>query len=133
MYLAQLKAERAAFNAANPPTSIATAASDQDIEDFAAGLSAYFDKALPHCLLYPEERAQARAALAGGALPSAIYGAEHLLRLLAKLPELLPAVPGMQQEHLDLFRQRLDGVVALLQDRFDELFVDPARAYVAPA
>ena len=62
----------------------------------AAGLKAYFDGALRPSLLYPEERAQAEAALAGGEggnaakEPSAVYGAEHLLRLFVKLPELMP-------------------------------------------
>ena len=68
----------------------------------AAGLKAYFDGALRASLLYAEERAQAEAVLAGGERfdaggdegkkmePSAVYGAEHLLRLFVKLPELLP-------------------------------------------
>ena len=62
----------------------------------AAGLKAYFDGALYSSLLYAEERAQAEAALAGGEggnaakEPSAVYGAEHLLRLFVKLPELMP-------------------------------------------
>ena len=68
----------------------------------AAGLKAYFDGALRASLLYAEERAQAEAVLAGGERfdaggdegkkmePSAVYGAEHLLRLFVKLPELVP-------------------------------------------
>ena len=62
----------------------------------AAGLKAYFDGALRPSLLYAEERAQAEAALASGEggnakkEPSAVYGAEHLLRLFVKLPELMP-------------------------------------------
>lgn len=132
-YLATLKAERAARTAANPPTSIATATSDQDIEDFAAGLSAYFDKSLPHFLLYPSERAQARAALSGGALPSSVYGAEHLLRLLVRLPELLPSAPALSQEHADLLRDRLDGFVAFVQANFDRLLLPPGEAYVGAA
>ena len=64
--------------------------------DCAAGLKAYFDGALRPSLLYAEERAQAEAALASGEggnakkEPSAVYGAEHLLRLFVKLPELMP-------------------------------------------
>jgi len=59
-----------------------------------AGVCAYFDKCLAHCLLYRPERGQARGALAGGALPSSLYGGEHLLRLFVKMPELLPQVGG---------------------------------------
>ena len=38
---------------------------------------------------------QALAALADGRLPSSVYGVEHLLRLLLKLPELLGAAGAM--------------------------------------
>ena len=61
----------------------------------AAGLKAYFDGALYSSLLYAEERAQAEAALVSHKNtkkrePSEVYGAEHLLRLFVKLPELVP-------------------------------------------
>jgi mortality factor 4-like protein 1 len=67
-----------------------------------AGLKAYFDRALRPVLLYKQEHAQADALLgeegagvvaragAGPLPPSEVYGAEHLLRLFVKLPELLP-------------------------------------------
>ena len=63
--------------------------------DCAAGLKAYFDGALYSSLLYAEERAQAEAALVSHKNtkkrePSEVYGAEHLLRLFVKLPELVP-------------------------------------------
>eukprot|EP00793_Prasinoderma_coloniale_P006242 PRCOL_00001072-RA len=56
------------------------------------GLLSYFDAALPKILLYNSERAEHAAAIdraRGGATPSDIYGAEHLLRLLVRLPDLL--------------------------------------------
>ena len=63
-------------------------------EEIADGLRAYFDGALRPALLYREERGQAETALAGpggtAKAPSEVYGAEHLLRLFVKLPELLP-------------------------------------------
>ena len=63
-------------------------------EEIADGLRAYFDGALKPALLYREERGQAETVLAsrGGTAkaPSEVYGAEHLLRLFVKLPELLP-------------------------------------------
>jgi mortality factor 4-like protein 1 len=63
--------------------------------DCAAGLKAYFDGALYSSLLYAEEHAQAEAALVSHKNtkrrePSEVYGAEHLLRLFVKLPELMP-------------------------------------------
>lgn len=56
----------------------------------AHGLQSYFDKALAACLLYRSEHDQAHQVLCDGALPSAVYGAEHLARLLVRLPDLLP-------------------------------------------
>lgn len=55
----------------------------------ADGLVSYFDKTLVSRLLYTSEWPQAEQALAGGRKPSTVYGAEHLLRLFVKLPELL--------------------------------------------
>ena len=67
-------------------------------DDLAVGLKLYFDKALLFTLLYPQEREQAERLLAPGKMPSAVYGAEHLLRLFWRLPELLPTaeMPGDQ-------------------------------------
>ena len=63
----------------------------------AAGLRQYLDRGLRHHLLYASEQPAAEAALAGGAVPSDVYGGEHLARLLVKLPELAPvAHMGMQ-------------------------------------
>lgn len=49
------------------------------------GLSCYFDKALPVMLLYNNERQQYQEACPNDIVPSAIYGAEHLLRLFGML------------------------------------------------
>ena len=53
------------------------------------GLRLYFDTCLPGYLLYTCEREQADRLLNMGFVPSSIYGVEHLLRLLVKLPMLL--------------------------------------------
>ncbi|XP_075651298.1 protein MRG2-like [Castanea sativa] len=53
------------------------------------GLRCYFDKALPAILLYKSERRQYKEAISDDVSPSIVYGAEHLLRLLVKLLELL--------------------------------------------
>lgn len=49
------------------------------------GLCCYFDKALPVMLLYNNERQQYQEACPNDIVPSAIYGAEHLLRLFGML------------------------------------------------
>ena len=61
----------------------------EQIDEIADGLVSYFDNALRHFLLFQPEVAACDAALASGAPPSEVYGAEHLVRLLTKLPELV--------------------------------------------
>lgn len=58
------------------------------------GIETYFDKSLGMLLLYEEER-QAHDAVKKAHPndpPSALYGAEHLLRLIVKLPSMLVQV-----------------------------------------
>lgn len=75
-------------------------ATPDQIQEFCTGLLQLFETALPICLLYPQERPQYEALLAehgrddnDGKPPSlqlsAVYGCEHLLRLLVRLPVLL--------------------------------------------
>ncbi|PON84708.1 MRG [Trema orientale] len=59
------------------------------LQEVMKGLQSYFDKALPVMLLYRIERRQYEEAIADDITPSDVYGAEHLLRLFVKLPELL--------------------------------------------
>mmetsp|Transcript_29166 Transcript_29166/g.52147 ORF Transcript_29166/g.52147 Transcript_29166/m.52147 type:complete len:239 (-) Transcript_29166:112-828(-) len=60
-------------------------------------LQEYFDDALPGLLLYAgEEELYRNAKFDRNKSPSAIYGAEHLLRLLVKLPELLSATDVLE-------------------------------------
>ncbi|CAL5369446.1 unnamed protein product [Camellia sinensis] len=70
------------------------------------GLRCYFDKALPVILLYKKERQQYHEAVADDVSPSSIYGAEHLLRLFVKLPELLAYV-NIEEETLVRLQQKL--------------------------
>ena len=53
-------------------------------------------------------------ALSSGTTPSSVYGAEHLLRLLLKLPELLPAGQMSGDEQLEL-ELRLAAFIKFLQ------------------
>ncbi|XP_065881115.1 protein MRG2-like isoform X3 [Euphorbia lathyris] len=51
------------------------------LKEFAMCLCGFFNKALPVILLYKSERDQYTDAIKDGSAPSAVYGAEHLLRL----------------------------------------------------
>ncbi|GER51357.1 PLC-like phosphodiesterases superfamily protein [Striga asiatica] len=84
------------------------------------GLRSYFDKALPSILLYKKERQQYQDAIQENISPSSVYGAEHLLRLFVKLPELLTYVKieeetllRLQQKLLD-FLKYMDTLIFLL-------------------
>ncbi|KAL1822171.1 hypothetical protein ACET3Z_008949 [Daucus carota] len=63
--------------------------SKEAIQEILSGLRCYFDKALPAMLLYKSERKQYEEVTAEDIPPSTVYGAEHLLRLFVKLPEIL--------------------------------------------
>ena len=58
--------------------------------NISTSLRAYFDAALPLCLLYDIERDEYEELITGaeGQRPSDVYGAAHLLRLLVTLPSL---------------------------------------------
>ncbi|GAY39587.1 hypothetical protein CUMW_045470 [Citrus unshiu] len=70
------------------------------------GLQCYFDKALPIMLLYKSEREQYEDSMAADVSPSSVYGAEHLLRLFVKLPELLVHAK-IEEETLTLLQHKL--------------------------
>ncbi|KAK9061885.1 hypothetical protein SSX86_019069 [Deinandra increscens subsp. villosa] len=95
------------------------------VEEILKGLRCYFDRALPVILLYDKERLQYRESIKNDVSPSSIYGAEHLLRLFVKLPEILPYVNiegdllmSLQQEFLDFltFLQKKQSSFFLLYD-----------------
>jgi mortality factor 4-like protein 1 len=60
--------------------------------------------------------------LAAGQAPSAVYGAEHLLRLIVKLPELLPHT-GATGEALQLLIRRVEDLLTYMQIHAERLFV----------
>ncbi|KAJ1375165.1 RNA binding activity-knot of a chromodomain [Sesbania bispinosa] len=78
------------------------------VEEIMKGLCCYFDKALPVMLLYKNERQQYQEACPDNISPSAIYGAEHLLRLFVKLPELLLHASIEEETLIELQSQLLD-------------------------
>ncbi|KAK9862662.1 hypothetical protein WJX84_009810 [Apatococcus fuscideae] len=78
-------------------------------EEMASGMRVYFDRALRHLLLYDEERALSSQVLSEGCLPCCVYGGEHLLRLLLKLPDILAGLPHAR------LQAQLKDIVAFLE------------------
>ncbi|KAG1363930.1 Protein MRG1 [Cocos nucifera] len=78
----------------------------ESVGEILKGVRCYFDKALPAMLLYKKERQQYQEAIHDNVSPSTVYGAEHLLRLFVKLPELLSFV-NMEEEALAKLQQKL--------------------------
>lgn len=71
-------------------------------------------------------------ALAAGQAPSAVYGAEHLLRLFVKLPELLPHT-GAPEEQLQLLLRRMDDLLAYMQHQAAKIFAPSGEYLTATA
>ncbi|KAK3007754.1 hypothetical protein RJ639_013490 [Escallonia herrerae] len=86
------------------------------------GIRSYFDKGLPVILLYKNERQQYNEAVADNASPSSIYGAEHLLRLFVKLPELLACV-NIEEETLVRLQHKLLEFLKFLQKNQGTFFL----------
>ncbi|KAL3833293.1 hypothetical protein ACJIZ3_008029 [Penstemon smallii] len=91
------------------------------------GIRCYFDRALPVVLLYNNERQQYLDAISDNVSPSSIYGAEHLLRLFVKLPQLLTCQKFVEETCV-LLQQRLLEFLKFMQDNegtfFDSAYDD---------
>ena len=83
------------------------------VEELVSGLKTYFNRSLEAILLYTQEQPAVKEALAGGLPPSAVFGAEHFLRLFVKLPELLPYT-NLEGNSLTLLRARLEDVLGFM-------------------
>lgn len=84
------------------------------LREILSGLQRYFDKALYALLLYKNEREQYQEVIGGGDVcPSFVYGAEHLLRLFVKLPEMLRGA-NIEEETLTVLRQELQDFLRFL-------------------
>ncbi|XP_066323410.1 protein MRG1-like [Miscanthus floridulus] len=94
------------------------------------GLRCYFDKALPSMLLYKKERDQYAEEVKGDVSPSTVYGAEHLLRLFVKLPELLAFV-NMEEDALNKLQIKLLDILKFIQKNqstfFTTVYLDDGR------
>ncbi|WCJ31279.1 Chromatin modification-related protein EAF3 [Euphorbia peplus] len=86
------------------------------------GIRSYFDKSLPVMLLYKKERQQYDDAVKNDTSPATIYGAEHLLRLFVKLPELLAYV-NIEEETLTRLQQKLLDFLKFLQKNQSTFFL----------
>lgn len=86
------------------------------------GILRYFDKVLPVMLLYKNERQQYKEAISNDVRPSTIYGAEHLLRLFVKLPELLYQA-SIEEETLMELTQKLVRLLKFLQKHQSAYFL----------
>ncbi|KAJ4962526.1 hypothetical protein NE237_022465 [Protea cynaroides] len=92
------------------------------IGEILKGLRCYFDKALPVMLLYKKERQQYNEAVSDNVSPSTVYGAEHLLRLFVKLPELLDNV-NIEEETLTRLQQKLHEFLKFMQKNQSTFFL----------
>ncbi|XP_015636897.1 protein MRG1 isoform X5 [Oryza sativa Japonica Group] len=100
----------------------ATTTINDSYAEILKGLRCYFDKALPAMLLYKKEQQQYTEEVKGDVSPSIIYGAEHLLRLFVKLPELLASV-NMEEDALNKLQQKLLDILKFLQKNQSSFFL----------
>ena len=100
-----------------------------------AGLREYFDRTLGKLLLYRIERVQYNEIVAANAgfSPSEWYGAEHLLRLFVKLPQLLGRL-HLEEQAAEALQVRLQEVLKFLhktpQRFFTAEYYYPDEAYM---
>uniref|UniRef100_M4EUV6 Uncharacterized protein n=1 Tax=Brassica campestris TaxID=3711 RepID=M4EUV6_BRACM len=97
------------------------------VEEILKGLRCYFDNALPVMLLYNNERKQYEENISGDVSPSTVYGAEHLLRLFVKLPELLIRVK-MAEETLKELQDEFVDILRFLKNNQSSFFVSTYKA-----
>ncbi|KAI3722632.1 hypothetical protein L2E82_33674 [Cichorium intybus] len=86
------------------------------------GLRCYFDRALPVILLYNKEREQYYEVVTDDVSPSSIYGAEHLLRLFVKLPDLLPYL-NIEEDLITRLQQKFLDFLKFLQKNQNSFFI----------
>ena len=90
--------------------------------DFAGCLISYFDAALPRLLLYRQERQQYDLRARGRGAPSRLYGAEHLVRLIIKLPKLL-AQTNLTKGEIPRLKRKIEDLLKYLRQNRARLFL----------
>lgn len=107
---------------------------DLACQEVADGLKAYFDAALPNMLLYKFERlqynlwfhgpnAKAREHDEVEPKPSKFYGAEHLVRLLLKMPYMLESTGVVDFDMLRRIAEKTNELAQFLTDNGRLLFL----------
>ncbi|KAK8107323.1 MRG-domain-containing protein [Apiospora kogelbergensis] len=114
------------------PRRIEGSAAIDILEETVAGLKEYFDKCLGRVLLYRFERAQyaemrekwtSGGPEVQGKTPCESYGAEHLMRLITSLPELI-AQTNMDQQSVNRLREELSKFCQWLERNAGSYFVN---------
>ncbi|XXG97328.1 ATP citrate lyase subunit 1 [Hypoxylon texense] len=115
------------------------------LEETLAGLKEYFNRSLGRILLYRFERLQYAQVFRAwqsedpefhGKTASDTYGAEHLMRLLVTMPELV-AQTNMDQQSVNRLREELAKLCAWLarheSDYFVNVWESPTQDYIQRA
>lgn len=104
---------------------------DKATQEVAEALQIYFDASLSKLLLYRFERQQYNDMVAkdpdGPLVPSAVYGPEHLLRLLLKLPYLLES-SAVDRERLQSISEKVNELAKYMQKTGRILFLSEYEA-----
>ena len=99
------------------------------------GLEHYFNRSLGTILLYPFERLQYESILerqnVDFVTPAKIYGAEHLLRLMVKLPILLQDLV-LEKSELQLLQSKVEELMRFLVRNDKEFFDSGAYVKASP-
>jgi len=94
------------------------AATQKITDEVVQGIKQYFDRAVGRVLLYKFERPQYRELNEAkkGTSNCDIYGAEHLLRLFVKLPELL-ASTDMEKDETTVLQGKIGEIVRFIDKK----------------
>lgn len=96
------------------------------MDEFLAGLKVYFKRSLGNLLLYRFERQQYLNLTKDPELKdrelSAVYGAEHLMRLMVTLPGLI-AQTTMDQQSVGTLKEHVEGFLKFLDQNKKEFFL----------
>jgi len=112
----------------SPPQPLKTS-----VNEIILGIRAYFDKALGTLLLYRFERKQYSDVLRQypGKNVCEIYGVEHLLRFLVKMPELL-CESGLDEESTEAMKWVLSDLIGFITKNI-EVFAPTTAVIFEPA
>jgi len=94
-------------------------------DEVVQGIKQYFDRAVGRVLLYKFERPQYKelSEAKKGTSNCDIYGAEHLLRLFVKLPELL-ASTDMEKNEITMLQGKIGEIVRFIDKKRVDYFSD---------